>query len=272
MERKTTKRRYEKAEVPAELAEATNTELLEQVINMPGELGDTYTRFINLSLGNQALLMMQNVFEPVNTFRRWGEDFGRDVKKGARAKYIRRPLFKKEVNEQGKEEEKLIGFKLVKCMFGVSDTEGDPLPEYEAPEWSQSRARQNLNITEVPFEELDGNVQGFSYARNLAINPVAAFPLKTWLHEASHIEAGHTGPGSHEEYLTHRGEKEFEAETSAYILMHRLGALALFNAAESRNYVQSWMRNKKPTPESSGRVLRVSERILKAGRETDTAE
>lgn len=265
MER-TTRKRYTKAEVPPELAELTNTDLLEQVLSMPGEAGDTYSRFrVRLSLGNQALLMMQGINEPVNTFNRWRDDFNRQVQKGARAAYIRRPIFRKEQDDQGNEEQKLIGFKLVKCMFRVSDTEGEPLPEFETPEWSESLAQTNLGLTEVPFEGLNGSVQGYSTGTNYAINPTAKYPFKTKIHEWSHIVAGHTQPGAHSDYVKHRGEREFEAETSAYILMHRLGAVALFNAAESRNYVQTWMKNQKPSPEASGRVLRVAEKIEVAG-------
>ncbi|AZI61847.1 ssDNA-binding domain-containing protein [Rhodococcus qingshengii] len=268
MEKTKSKRTYKRAEVPPELLEATNLDLLDQILNMPGEQGDTYTRYVNLSLGNQALLMMQGVDEPVNTLKRWGEDYGRTVKKGSKAAYIRRPVFRKEENDQGKEEQRLTGFVLSKSMIRASDTEGEPLPEIELPEWSETLAMQNLKVEEVPFEGHDGNIQGWSINRNYAINPIARYPFKTKIHEWSHIEAGHTVPGAHADYLQHRGEREFEAEGSAYIVLNHLGALALFNAAESRHYVQTWMKNQEPSPESAGRVIRVAEKIIKAGRHT----
>jgi hypothetical protein len=254
------------AEIPAHLLNVTDAELLEQAINLPGRPGETYTRFINLSLGNQALLLLQGVNEPVNTFSRWRDDLNRNVIKGAKAKYIRRPIFKK-VEENGKEEQRLVGFKLVKCMFGVSDTEGEDLPDYETPVWSTERALGSLGITRVAFEGLNGNMQGWSTGREFALNPVAAWPLKTTIHEISHIEHGHTAPGAHEEYATHRGLREFEAEGSAYLVMHQIGAEDQFDAAESRNYIRRWLRQDVwPPDESMRRVLRVADRITKAGR------
>jgi nicotinamide mononucleotide adenylyltransferase len=76
--------------------------------------------------------MMQGVEEPVHTFKGWPE-LNRHVKKGSKAKAIYVPMFRKQEKENGEEERRLSGFKLVNCMFGVSDTEGDDLPEYEPP-------------------------------------------------------------------------------------------------------------------------------------------
>src|SRR6516162_1990502 len=33
-----------------------------------------------------------------------------------------------------------------------------------------------LNITRTPFDELNGNIQGFAYRREIAVNPVAGLP------------------------------------------------------------------------------------------------
>jgi hypothetical protein len=49
-------------------------------------------------------------------------------------------MFYKQKKDNGDEEHRLSGFKLVNCMFAVSDTEGDDLPEYEVPTWSKERA------------------------------------------------------------------------------------------------------------------------------------
>ena len=51
-------------------------------------------------------------------------------------------------------------FKMVNCMFAVSDMEGDALPAYEAPTWSKERALGSLAISQVASEHIDGNTQG----------------------------------------------------------------------------------------------------------------
>ncbi|MDV7992082.1 hypothetical protein [Rhodococcus sp. IEGM 1374] len=189
--------------------------------------------------------------------------------KGASAKYIRRPLFKK-IEEDGKDEQRLIGFKWVKCMFEASDTEGDPLPEFETPEWSEQRALGALAINKVAFEQLDGNIQGYSYENSVAINPVAAYPRKTLIHEMAHVCLKHTTPEAHEDYKAHRGVKEFEAEGTAYVVMNRLDQLDSFDAEESRFYIRRWLgQDVRPPDESLRAVVRVADQIVKAGRKIE---
>ena len=66
---------------------------------------------------------------PVHTFKGW-PDLNRHVRKASKAKAIYVPIFRKQKKDNGDEEHRLSGFKLVTCMFAVSDTEGDDLPEY----------------------------------------------------------------------------------------------------------------------------------------------
>lgn len=243
------------------------SELLRQALELPGEAGSTYSRFRTLSLGNQALLMMQSrIIEPQETYKGW-LSLDRQVKKGSKAKSIYVPMFRKEENDKGEEERRLSGFKLVPCMFGVSDTEGEPLPEYEPPTWSKERALGKLAITEVAFNYPDGNAQGVSSGREYAINPVAVYPFKTTIHEWAHIVAGHTSQEEIIDYHAHRGIKEFEAEGSAYLVMNELGATDQFDASESRAYIAGWLQGETPPDHSIKRVLSVADRIIKAGRE-----
>lgn len=241
------------------------SDLLETAINLPGRAGETYSRFRTLSLGNQALLMMQSeIVEPQHTYKGWAS-MDRQVKKGSKAKAIFVPMFRKEEKENGDEDRKLSGFKLVNCMFGVSDTEGEELPEYEPVAWIKERALGALAIEQVAFNLADGNTQGWSRGRTYAINPIAAYPLKTTLHEWAHIEHGHTTPEQLQEYRTHRGIKEGEAETTAYLEMHAIGAEDQFDAAESRNYIQTYLKGNELPETSIKRIFQVTDRIYKAG-------
>jgi antirestriction protein ArdC len=243
------------------------SELLRAALEMPGEAGNTYNRFRRLSIGNQVLLMIQGLYEPVNTYKGWLK-LGRQVQKGSKAKAIYVPMFRKEKDKNGEEKERLSGFRLVPSMFGVSETDGDDLPPYEPPTWSKDRALSKLDITETRFEHIDGNIQGYSTpGREVAINPVAVYPFKTLIHELAHIVAGHTSQEQLQEYQTHRGMKEFEAEAVAYLILNELGALEQFNAGESRNYIQTWLSHEreKPDEKSVRHVFSTADKILRAG-------
>lgn len=246
-------------------------ELLQTALTLPGHSSGTYSRFRTLSLGNQALLMMQHVFEPVNTFKGW-KAMGRWVTKGSKAKVIYVPMFRKEKNGQGEVEERLTGFKLVPCMFGVSETEGDDLPVWEPPTWSKELAQETLGITQVPYNLIDGNIQGWSRGKEYALNPVAVYPFKTMIHEWGHIQAGHTTDEGMKEYQSHRGVMEFVAEGTAYLVLNELDALEQFNAAESRLYLQHWLQGETPDDASIKRIFTVADKIIRAGREEATAE
>ncbi|WP_427007157.1 hypothetical protein [Pseudarthrobacter sp. H2] len=261
-------RRGSKAEQPP--IEVDWPKVMEDLLNIPGEQLAAYSRFRRqLSLGNQALLMSQGLLEPFNTYRGWGE-LGRQVKRGAKAKAILRPIQVKNHNAKSEDDpETFTKFKLVHSEFGVSDTEGDDLPEYEPlDDWRIETALGRLAITEVPYQSLDGNSQGHSFGRNIAINPLAAYPFKTRLHEIAHVELGHTTKDEQPEDVPHaRGHKEFEAEATAVFTIKKIGAsaLTLMNESASRNYVQGWLKDEKPTDRSIQRVFSTSDRIYKAG-------
>lgn len=242
------------------------SELLKAALEMPGSLGSTYSRFYNYSFGNQILLFMQGVDEPVNTYKRWAA-MDRQVKKGSRAKAILAPMIGKGFDKDGLEERQVKGFKLLNCLFTLSETEGDELPPFEPAAWSKARALGALAITEIPFGGFNPNAQGYSVGREFAINPIAAYPFKTTIHELGHIVLGHTTPDQLEEYRSHRGIREFEAESTAYLAMNELDALDQFDAAESRSYIQTWLGGERPDDASIKRVLNTTDKILKAGRE-----
>lgn len=239
--------------------------LLEQALTVEGSLGNTYNRFYEYSLGNQLLLMLQRVNEPVNTFKRW-HDMNRYVVKGAKAKAIMVPLIYKVKQEDGTEKPQLRGFKLKNCLFTVSDTRGEDLPEPQPREWSKERAIGKLALTEVPFTLLEANTQGYSFGRNIAISPVAAYPMKTWLHEASHIVSDHTTPEGMAQYRTHRGVMELEAEGSAYLLGNELEVVDADSLSESRAYIRGWLSHREAPETSIRRIFKTADTILQAGR------
>jgi hypothetical protein len=160
------------------------------------------------------------------------------VLKGSKAAEIVRPITIAKKNDDGDVESSFTRFKFVKCIFGYNQTEGEELTPAEMPGWDFDTALSELDIKRVPFRELDGNVQGISWGRNIAINPVATDPLGTTYHELGHVVLGHTEPDKAVEYAAHRGVYEFQAEATSYLTMHELEVMSEEQASESRAYTR----------------------------------
>jgi antirestriction protein ArdC len=219
--------------------------------------------------------MMQGVNEPVATYNRWRE-LGRQVRKGSKAKVVLAPVNvsreAKDANgvvvlgDDGKPRKRqiLVGFRDSRTVFGFSDTDGEELPPVELPGWDADAALAELGVDRVTFEMINGNAQGFSFedsnGRHLAINPTAAYPAKTRLHELAHLMLGHC-KGDH----THRGVAEFEAEASAYLVAKELELIA-WDPAESRAYIQTWLGGTDANEDNIIRVFAAVNKILTAGR------
>ena len=68
-------------------------------------------------------------------------------------------------------------FFAVRKRLVVCSTDGEPPARPAGVDKAAAMAK--LDVTEVPFESLSGNTQGYATKRNVAINPVAALPHKT---------------------------------------------------------------------------------------------
>jgi hypothetical protein len=166
------------------------------------------------------------------------------------------------------EDEILIRFTFRAGWFVLAQTDGEPLAPIDVPEWQAARALAALDVTEIPFDLIDGNVLGYARKRTIAINPVNPEPLRTTFHELAHILLGHTAEGDHADSdITPRSLREAEAEAVALLCCE---ALSLPGAEHSRGYIQHWFGAGNEIPErSSQRVMRVADQILKAGREAE---
>ena len=239
--------------------------IIETALTAPGNVGNVYSRFYSYSFLNQMYLRMQGVAEPVATMKRWNAS-GRTVLSGSRAKEIIVPIFAKKTDEDPDAEPAIIGFKAVRRIFTLSQTEGDELPPVALPEWDMDKALRELGIGRIPFDELNGNLQGDSRGRNIAVNPLAVHPHKTLMHEIGHVLLGHTTPEMLEQYEQHRGVMEFQAEATAHLTMNELGQLTDDMATHSRGYIQDWMRGERPPDKAIREVFTATDTILKAGR------
>ena len=148
--------------------------------------------------------------------------------------------------------------------FVLTQTEGADLPPAESPAWDAARALTALDVTEVPFDAIDGNVLGYAAGRSIAVSPINPLPHKTRFHELAHVLLGHTAEGEqHDGELTPRNLRECEAEAVALLCC---AALGLPGVEFSRGYIQSWWGAGNPIPERSAqRILKAADQILKAG-------
>jgi len=246
--------------------------LIETALTVEGSIGSTYSRLHDYSLANMLLFRMQGLNEPVAPYSRW-QSLGRHVLRGARAKEVIVPVLvngpappEETIDEKRERVARLVGFKVVRAVFGLSDTEGPEIPPVPTPGWDLQQALGKLAIHEGIFESTNGNIQGYSQGLEFAINPIAVNRTKTTFHELGHIVLGHTLPARHEEYATHRGIMEFQAESVAYLAMNELGQLDDETAEHSRGYIQHWLRDEQPPDKAIQQVFRATDAILRAGK------
>ena len=250
--------------------------LLDEALTAPGNLGNVYSRFHDYSITNMLLFLMQGIREPVASYSRW-KSLGRQVVRGARAKQVIVPVL---VNEQPPEEEeleepieekreriaRLIGFKLINGVFALSDTDGPELAPKAARGWDLQTALDKLGVHEVPFNNTNGNLQGYSHGLEYAVNPIAVNRDKTIFHELGHIVLGHTLGRALVGAEMHRGIREFQAEATAYLCMNELELMDDETASHSRGYIRHWLGVEQPDDKAIQRVFRAADAILRAGR------
>jgi antirestriction protein ArdC len=250
---------------------ATFTELLDRAVTDPGIISAAYTAFHGYSIGNQLLAWSQCLQRglqpgPLATFPKWKE-LGRHVRKGEKAIVLCQPVTVKrtvETNDGTDDEQTFTRFVYRPHWFVLAQTEGQELAPTPIPSWDRATALAALNITEVPFDMMDGNVQGFARARSVSVSPIAANPFKTTVHEVAHVLLGHTAEGEQADSdITPRNLREAEAECVAMLCC---AALDLPGVEQCRGYIQSWWGAGNPIPEKSAqRILKVADKILKAG-------
>jgi antirestriction protein ArdC len=251
------------------MEKANFTQLLNDAVNNPGIISKAYTTFYGYSLGNQLLAWGQCMerdipLGPIATFKKW-KDLGRSVSKGQKAIALVMPVTISKKDAAGEKTGDVFQmFTLKNNWFVLSQTEGEDFAnEVVVPAWDKAKALETLNITEVTFNHVDGNCQGYAVASNIAVNPVAALPHKTRFHEMAHVVLGHTKEGlMTDSEFTPRDTREVEAEGVAYILCALLDLPGLH---ESRGYIQNWLQGAEVSDKSAQRIFSAANKILEAG-------
>jgi antirestriction protein ArdC len=248
---------------------ASFADLLRSAVTEPGIISSAYRQFHTYSIGNQLLAWSQCLAReiqpgPMATYLRWKE-LGRHVRKGEKALTLCMPVtVKRKAQDETDDAEVFTRFVYRPNWFVLAQTDGQPLADQPIPDWDTDRALAALQITEIPFDHLDGNCLGYARERSIAINPVNPMPHKTRFHELAHVLLGHTSEGSQADSdLTPRSLKECEAEGVALLCC---AALDLPGVECCRGYIQGWWGQGNPIPERSAqRILKAADQILKAG-------
>jgi hypothetical protein len=113
------------------------------------------------------------------------------------------------------------------------------------PARHQAPAPRKLNITRTPFDEMNGNIQGFENGHELAVNPVAALPHKTTFHEIAQIVPGHTT--SEKSWIVNRTQGTSARSKRSLSPPFATKHLAS-KARTSAGYIQHWLKAEKGIP------------------------
>src|SRR5262249_46193130 len=160
-------------------------DLLKRAVSEPGTISAAYSAFHNYSIGNQLAALFQCSLRkipvgPISTLKDWNRK-GRLATRGGTAIRLFMTITGKKTakDEAGQETTEHYTFFVWKPRwFVLAQTEGQEYkPRAVNAAWDRAKALEALNIEERPFEMIDGNCQGYSHARTIAISPLPGNPL-----------------------------------------------------------------------------------------------
>ena len=257
----------------------------------------TAAKFHRYSPTNQLLIQLQTGGRATRVagFRKWQNDFNRNVIKGEKAISILAPRVinvtekdaagKPKKGPDGKPLKRriLTGFTTA-SVFDVSQTDGDPLPEIDRelsetpPEGfvADMVAAADKAGYQVEFRKMDshasGTPQGWTDPHGKMIVVDASLSegsqAATLAHELGHVHAGHCEPDALGKYHVGadgcRGRMEVEAESVAYVLT-RSNGMSMSSGKLSAQYVAGWSRHDAAAlKESADTVSKAVKSILES--------
>lgn len=254
---------------------------------------DTMAKFPHYSLNNSLLIMLQRPDATLcQSYTGW-KRMGRSVRKGEKGIRILAPspyqidrerekrdaqgnaiLDKDGESEKEKVQIHVIAFKPV-STFDLSQTEGKPLPSLGTEELTGSvqgyralfAAMQAACPVPVSFEAIPGESKGYFHLKEnrIAINEGMSEVqnVKTLIHEMTHQKLHSIDEKSGKGPEKSAGEKEVEAESTAYTVCQHYG---IDTSDYSFGYVAGWSAGKE-LPElkaSLGTIRQASAELITA--------
>jgi hypothetical protein len=240
-----------------ELAQATDAARVSEEMQ---RYLDMCSRFHQYSPCNVWLILMsQPNASYVAGFKKW-QSLRRCVRKGEHGIPILAPIFIKIITEDSKEQDRLVGFKVV-YVFDFSQTNGEPLPE--PPDWKSPEKCAELQEKLILFVQSKGiqvqiksigrDIQGISLGGKVILDSKAG--TKTLIHEIAH-ELLHQVEG----VFTNRTIRELEAESVAYVVAKHFGLDGLC----SPNYNALYGATAEMIMEHLERIRNTAAEIIKA--------
>lgn len=222
------------------------------------------SKFHQYSIGNVMLIYLQCPHATqVAGYRRWKDDFGRQVKRGEKGIKILAPCPYKRIVEPEQTDEddgqqgdtltiKYMRFK-VATVFDVSQTEGRELPALgvdeltgDVPGYAEFYDRlAKYSPVPIEVEPIPGEAKGYFSAQEqrIVLRPGMSQvqTLKTLVHEIAHSKL-HDPEQVKPEEQKGRGQKEVEAESVAFVVCQHFG----INTSDySFGYVAGWSKGKE---------------------------
>ena len=205
-------------------------------------------------------------------YQAWQKKFNRQVKRGEKGIQIIAPAPYKEkqeiektdpetgeivIGEDGQPEtevvERVITKFRVTTVFDVSQTTGEPIPEFEVSELEGDvliyhdfmEALKMVAPVPVRFIEIDGEAKGFYQLvdKYIAVQPgmSEAQTMKTAVHETAHAVLHDRDQMEAEGIVKDQLTREVEAESVAYVVCNHFG---LDTSEYSFSYIASWSSGK----------------------------
>ena len=234
---------------------------------------NTMAKFHNYSFNNTLLIAMQKPEATlVAGYQAWQKKFNRQVKRGEKGIQIIAPAPFKEkqeiektdpetgeivIGKDGQPEtevvERVITKFRVTTVFDVSQTTGEPIPEFEVSELEGDvliyhdfmEALKTVAPVPIRFIEIDGEAKGFYQLvdKYIAIQPgmSEAQTMKTAVHETAHAVLHDRDQMEAEGIVKDQLTREVEAESVAYVVCNHFG---LDTSEYSFSYIASWSSGK----------------------------
>lgn len=233
----------------------------------------TMAKFHNYSFNNTLLIAMQKPEATlVAGYQAWQKKFNRQVKRGEKGIQIIAPAPYKEkqeiektdpetgeivIGEDGQPEtevvERVVTKFRVTTVFDVSQTTGEPIPEFEVSELDGDvliyhdfmEALKTVAPVPIRFIEIDGEAKGFYQFVDkyiaVQLGMSEAQTMKTAVHETAHAVLHDRDQMAEEGVVKDKLTKEVEAESIAYVVCNHFG---LDTSEYSFSYIASWTSGK----------------------------
>lgn len=224
----------------------------------------TMGRFHNYSWGNIFLILSQKPdASRVAGFNTWRK-FSRFVKKGEKGIVIIAPMLIKPKEDAGGEEKKLLRFKGV-YVFDVSQTDGEPLPEFARvggnPNGHTDRLKTLVTTQGITLEYAPtlGGAKGLSHGGRIELlsDMPAAEEFAVLTHELAH-EMLHKGDRRKD---TSKTVRETEAEAVAFVVSQAIG---LETGTHAADYIQLYAGDKATLAASLELIQKTAAEIIAA--------